>query len=101
MEAFVRSLLALNRLAGILLESYRKEGVSGCDKLLLDTLENHGVQVDLTPVLIHFSGEAPDLEELTTPNNVYIVTDEALEHVRRRLSGAKVEEKYNKDWGAR
>jgi hypothetical protein len=70
MEAFVQSLLALNRPVGILLKSYNREGVSGCDKLLLDTLENHGVQVDLTPVLIHFSGEAPDLEEITTQNNV-------------------------------
>ena len=100
MEAFVQSLLALNRPVGILLKSYRREGVSGCDKLLLDTLENHGVQVDLTPVLIHFSGEVPDLEEITTRSNVYVVTDEALEHVRRRLSGAKAKEKYNKYWGA-
>jgi len=100
MEAFVQSLLALNTPVGILLKSYNREGVSGCDKFLLDTLENHGVQVHLTPVLIHFSGEAPDLEETTTRSNVYIVTDKALEHVRTGLSGAKAKKKYNKDCGA-
>jgi hypothetical protein len=110
MESLVDGIQNLGVPVGILLShhyGYDSKSIYGCDRLVLDALKKKGLEVDLKPVLIRFYGEGP------TPNGkdsrvyhdprawdgskveswIYLITDEALEYVRQRLSGA--EEKKN------
>jgi hypothetical protein len=111
MESLVEDLQNLDVPVGILLShhyGYDSKNIYGCDKLLLDTLKEKGLTVDLKPVLIHFSGEGlmPGIdyydssyyttsdERGSLSSSVYSITDEALEYVRQRLSGAEAEPKF-------
>ena len=66
-------------------------------------LKRKGLEVDMKPVLIRFSGEGPlprlsllrpTSERGSLSSGVYSITDEALDYVRKRLSGIGKEEKF-------
>jgi hypothetical protein len=105
-ERFVEELQALDIPVGILFDhhyGYDSKSIYGCDKLLFDALKQKGLEVDTEPVLIRFSGEGPvpnseyysySDERGSLNSGVYSITDEALEYVRKRLSGTGDEERF-------
>ena len=102
LESFVEEIQRLDVSVGILLNhhyGYDSKSIYGCDKLLLDALKRKGLDVDMQPVLIHFSGMGPYPGDYyrsgpqgSLSSYVYSITDEALEYVRKRLSGIGEEE---------
>ena len=89
----------LKRPVGILLKhhyGYKSKSLYGCDKRVLDGLKQKGLQVEMKPVLVHFEGTGPSLVEYADKNvqsvssDVYSLTEEALDFVRKRLEGEKV-----------
>jgi hypothetical protein len=104
MEKFVEELQNLDVPVGIVLDhhyGYDTKSFYGCDKLLLDALKRKGLEVNLKPVLIRFSGRGPYPNDSyysrcrgSVNSGVYSITDEALDYVRKRLSGIGEEEKF-------
>lgn len=113
MESLVKELQNLDVSVGILLShhyGYDSKSIYGCDKLLLDTLKEKGLGVDLKPVLVRFFGEGRDpgddnsyrrsyypsasYKQGSMRSSVYSITDEALEYVRQRLTGTAAEENF-------
>ena len=92
----------LNRPLGILLNhhyGYESKSLYGCDKRLLDALKEKGLQVETKPVLVHFEGTGPYpgdywTTDVSVSSDVYSLTEEALEFVRKCLEGEEVEEEY-------
>jgi hypothetical protein len=104
-ENFVEELQHLDGPVGILFNhhyGYDSKTIYGCDKLLLDALERKGLEVNLKPVLIHFSGNGrrpkgnySGYEDSGSVRSwVYSITDDALAVVRKRLSGTAGEERF-------
>jgi len=108
LETLAEELQKLPGPVGLLLNhhyGYDSNSIYGCDKLLLDALRNRGFQVELKPILIHFSGQGPypspyghdeyDYDDAYAKSRVYSITDDALDFVRERLSGATKSVEYN------
>ena len=98
-QKFANQIQNLNHPLGILLNhhyGYESKSLYGCDKLLLDALKEKGLQVETKPVLVHLDGRGPypgDLQprDVWVSSDVYSLTEEALDFVRKRLEGEKVE----------
>jgi hypothetical protein len=90
---------------GILLKhhyGYDSKTIYGCDKILLDVLEQRNVKVDIKPVLIKFKGVGSDFfygddSMQDVYSSVYYLTDNALDTVRTGLETEEREETENLD----
>jgi hypothetical protein len=76
---------------------YDTKSIYGCDKLLIDSLEAKGMLVDLKPILIRLDGVgsmevemnggfAPEWEEGTIETDVFSLTEESLDIVRKNVT---------------